>query len=693
MDALVIRLRGFSLSVARALASPRRSGASAEPSRKSKFRPEIQGLRSLAVLMVVSYHIWFGRVSGGVDVFLLISAFLMTLQFVGRYEQGRPMALFKHWLHLFRRLLPAAVTIIIAVLAASFMFLPRTRWLDIIAQGWASLFYSENRLLQSQATDYYATDHSLASPFQHFWSLSIQGQVFILWPLIFACAAIVAKRYRLHYRILLCYLFAGIFLVSLVYSIVFTVTNQAQAYFDTGARLWEFALGTLVALFLPGLRIPRTGRVILGWLGIVAMLSCGILLNVQAAFPGVAALWPTLAAACVIAAGQTGSPLGVDRILSAAPLVRLGDNSYALYLWHWPILVISLAATGRDHAGPLSGTIIIVVSLGLAYLTTRFIEKPWREWKWPEVNRRRALVSIAMVVALAVGSLTGARYAIQLQVDAALAQAEHNNPGAESLMPGYAGTPAADAVRLPDLADVSSDWADFAGGCEDFHDPDGIRCTNGDVESPDKTIVIWGSSHAGVWATPVMEMAKARNWSVITYAKALCPITQGDDDAIPENCVDFNKAVSAEIAKIHPDLIFTTSTRVGHGERGAEYMDPGWSDMLQTAAGDVIPVVSVRDTPRFPGSVPECLAKHPDDDAACSIPRAQAYAGENPASQHANVTNLDFSDYFCPGDTCPAVIGNVITYLDDNHPTKAFMKTLTPIFEERFMAATGWKEQ
>ncbi len=123
------------------------------------------------------------------------------------------------------------------------------------------------------------------------------------------------------------------------------------------------------------------------------MLSCGILLNVQAAFPGVAALWPTLAAACVIAAGQTGSRFGVDRILSAGPLVRLGDNSYALYLWHWPVLVISLAATGRDHAGPLSGTVIIVVSMGLAYLTTRFIEKPWREWKWPEVNRRRSIVS------------------------------------------------------------------------------------------------------------------------------------------------------------------------------------------------------------------------------------------------------------------------------------------------------------
>ena len=187
--------------------------------------------------MVVSYHVWFGRVSGGVDVFLLISAFLMTLQFVGKYEQGRPMALLKHWLHLFRRLLPAAVTAIAATLAASYILLPRTRWLDIVDQAWASLFYYENALLQARAVDYYATDHSLASPFQHFWSLSIQGQVFILWPLAFAGAALLAKRFRLHYRILLCYIFAGVFLVSLVYSIVFTITNQAQAYFDTGARL------------------------------------------------------------------------------------------------------------------------------------------------------------------------------------------------------------------------------------------------------------------------------------------------------------------------------------------------------------------------------------------------------------------------------------------------------------------------
>ena len=405
------------------------SGVPARPNRKPGYRPEIQGLRSLAVLMVMTYHIWFGRVSGGVDVFLLVSAFLMTLQFVGRYEDGRPTALVKHWLHLFRRLVPAAVVVVVATLAATILFLPRTRWLDIVGQAWASLVYSENWLLQAQATDYYASDHSTASPFQHFWSLSIQGQVFILWPLIFVGAGFLAKRFRLKFRALLAYVFGLVFAVSLVYSIVFTAASQTEAYFDTGARLWEFALGSLVALALPLLRIPAPWRVRLGWLGIAAMLSCGFLLDVQASFPGSIALWPTLAAACVIIAGQTGNRFGADRILSSRPLVRLGDMSYAMYLWHWPLLVIALATQERDHAGPLTGSLIIVAAVALAFVTTRFVERPWRQWQWPELSRRRAAVAIVAAVAVAAAPLLGLQLALYFENQGVLAKAARNNPG------------------------------------------------------------------------------------------------------------------------------------------------------------------------------------------------------------------------------------------------------------------------
>ena len=252
---------------------------SADATGKSrKFLPEVQGLRALAVLMVVAYHVWFGRISGGVDIFLLISAFLLTGQFTRRLENGKALELFKYWAHLFKRLLPLITVTLLVTLAATFLFLPETSWNSIFGQSWASLFYYQNWFLAAESVDYYVQDHSLASPLQHFWSLSIQGQIFILWPLIFAAAALIARRGKLKIRPLLMYMFGTVFVVSLVFSIITTHTNQAFAYFDTRTRLWEFALGSLLALVLPLLKFGRTTRIILGWLGVAAMLSCGLIL-------------------------------------------------------------------------------------------------------------------------------------------------------------------------------------------------------------------------------------------------------------------------------------------------------------------------------------------------------------------------------------------------------------------------------
>jgi peptidoglycan/LPS O-acetylase OafA/YrhL len=684
------------------MTSPHRHSDVADARRKSTFRPEIQGLRSLAVLMVVSYHVWFGRVSGGVDVFLLISAFLMTLQFVARYEQRVPVSLLKHWLHLFRRLLPAAVTVIMATLVASFLVLPSIRWLDVIGEGWASLLYAQNWLLQSEAVDYYATDHSLASPLQHFWSLSIQGQVFILWPLIFVLTAWVAKRYRLHYRPLLVYVFGAIFVVSLGYSIYFTASNQAQAYFDTWARLWEFALGTIVALILPGLRLPQKMRIVLGWLGIIAMLTCGILLNVQAAFPGVAALWPTLSAACVIAAGQTGSTLGVDRILSSKLLVKLGDNSYALYLWHWPILVIGLAWSGKEHAGWISGTVIIATSMILAFLTTRFLEKPWREWKWPEVNRRRSALAILLCTVVCATPLVGWRFGIESEARALAAYSEKDNPGALAMMPGfvYAGSP--DAPLVPSLTSLPEEWPKGLDDCQALpgNTAEVVRteCDNGPGNNPDHTVVVIGSSHAFVLSTPFLEMAKKYNWRIITITGGFCPLTTGGDATLPPGCADFMQEEIGKIIAMKPDAVVTTSTRAGYSDTVPEYMDPGWPETVSrlTAAG--LPVFAIRDTPRFDrrGGVlgPDCIAASPDKATECSAPRAQNFDPIDPTlairDKVPGVRFADYTNYFCNQTVCPAVIGNIVVYKDGNHLTQTYAKTLTPMIEKDFLAFTGW---
>lgn len=673
------------------LASPSR------PGRAPGFKPEIQGLRSLAVLMVMTYHIWFGRVSGGVDVFLLVSAFLMTLQFVGRYYDGRPTALLKHWLHLFRRLIPAAVIVVAAVVAASVLFLPRTRWLDVIGQGWASLFYSENWLLQAQATDYNASNHGLASPFQHFWSLSIQGQVFILWPLIFVGAALTARRFRLKYRALLCYIFALVFVVSLTRSMAFTAANQTEAYFDTPARLWEFALGSLVALALPSLRIPRSWRVWLGWLGLVAMLSCGFVLDVQASFPGSIALWPTLAAACVIVAGQTGSKFGADRFLSTGPLVRLGDMSYALYLWHWPVLVISLAWTGRDSAGPLTGAVVIAVSLALAYLTTRFIEKPWRQWRWPELRRRRAVIAITAGLTVAAVPLAGLQINLYFENQAVLAKAAQNNPGAPALLPGFVDQAEADAVLLPAPENLGKDWASLPHPCKGTLEPQdsGLRDAcfeNGQTDPGARTVLVLGDSHAEQWLPAMTPVSKEKGWRLYAMLMGGCKPSTTDQHQNAE-CDSFNTKVTAEVKRNPPDAIVVVGTAATPSSPG-ERLIPGLKSSLEAWKKLGIDVVLVRDNPRFGFNMADCVVTKGVDAQECRPSRESLFAEASPFEMLGEaapvVATIDMTDLICEPTDCPGAVGNMFVYLDDNHMSRTYTASMAPMFRERLLAGTEW---
>jgi peptidoglycan/LPS O-acetylase OafA/YrhL len=419
------------------------------------------------------------------------------------------------------------VVVILAVLAVSRVLMPPTRWEGLLAEAWASLFYVENWVLAGNAVDYYATDDSLASPFQHFWSLSIQGQVFILWPLIFLGAAWTAKKYRLKYKALLAYVFALIFAGSLAFSVAETAGNQAFAYFDTRARLWEFALGSLLALALPHLKPSLAVRVVLGWLGVAAMLSCGILLQVQQQFPGYIALWPTLAAVAIIVAGNTGHPYAVDRILTWKPLVYLGNNSYGLYLWHWPLLICYLVWADKGRAGWLSGTAIIVASILLAILTTRFVETPIRTWKWASHSRVRAGTIIAVSVSLVAAPLVLWQYQLTATAARAAEQTGRDNPGAVVLMPGYDQQIPKDALIRPELASIKTDWphldpcTDDVAGVPDSLDP---LCSQQVAEgTPEKTVVVVGNSHAHHMASAVVVLAEKHNWNVVNLVSLGCP--------------------------------------------------------------------------------------------------------------------------------------------------------------------------
>lgn len=659
------------------------------------YRPEVQGLRALAVLMVVAYHVWFNRISGGVDVFLLVSAFLLTGQFARKLESGERFGLIKYWIKLSRRLLPLLVVTLLGTLAASYVFLPQTRWGNILEQTWASLLYYQNWFLASQAVDYYAADHSAASPLQHFWSLSIQGQIFVLWPVIFAVVAVLVRVFRLSARPLLIWVFSGIFMVSLTFSIATTQSNQTFAYFDTRARLWEFALGSLLALLLPYLRLSHNVRLFLGWFGVAAMLGCGLVLQVGQQFPGYMALWPTLAAGCIIAAGSTRSRFGADKFLSSKPLVRLGDSSYALYLVHWPVLVIYLVAAGQDRAGAVAGLVIVLGSIFAAWAMTRFVDAPLRRSRWLGQGARRSLLVTVVCLANVAVPLTVWQQNVGGD-ESLLTVAGMNNPGAAAFLPGYVDEADPNAPLRPSFSAVDGDWPKFPSECTTVEAELINRCDNG-MEGAVKNVVVLGSSHAHVFNTILLDMAAENSWSLISITRGNCPLSTDPAEGVTAGCADFNGETLEEVLGMKPDVVVTTSTRTSVDSDTPERLDPSWVTAVKTLNDAGIPVVAVRDTPRFMQSVPVCLENNPENHAACGASRDELFSPTAPTATAAallpQTSFLDLSNSFCDAATCPAVVGNVIVYKDDNHVTGTYLRTLRPVFERKFLAATGWELQ
>ncbi|OZM73638.1 acyltransferase [Amycolatopsis antarctica] len=660
---------------------------------KRRFRPEIQGLRALAVLLVVVYHVWLGRVSGGVDVFFLITGFLITGQLFRAAGRGGirfgPM-----WGRMIRRLFPAALTVLLVTMAASTVLLPETRWLQTIREIIASALYFENWRLAVDSVDYFA-QHQAASVVQHFWSLSIQGQFYLVWPLLVALVAVVAARTRTNLRATLGGTLAVVFAASLAYSVVLTVTNQPLAYFSSLTRVWEFALGGLLALFLDAVVLPGAVRVVLGWLGVLALVSCGLVLQVGTVFPGYLALWPTLAAVLVIVAGSTGSAAGADRFLSARPLRYLGKLSYSLYLWHWPVLVLHLVAQNRSEPSLLTGALVIAFSLALSALTYHLVETPLRE---PRPGPRPTWAAYRLGAIALVPVLVAALSWQWISTDRATAQTsaigDVDHPGAAALQDGfeYRGSP--DAELVPPLLTVNDDY----GRINDCVTPDGSQvklCSSPTAGTPERRIMVVGDSHAQQLIGAMVPMAETRNWQIVSAIHWGCPLTADaeESEATYGECSDWNEDLVREIDRTRPDAVVTLASRdagAGKTERTPQGYVDQWRKLEQLG----IPVVAIRDNPRFDTKPVDCVQASGPYSPECDVPRSEVYASEPPYTSMEtppNVSYMDLSDHYCRPDVCPAVVGNVVVYLDDDHITATYMRTVAPLIQQEFEDALGWR--
>ena len=693
-------------------AEPEAAGTSTPQPSRPAFRRELHGLRALALGLVAIYHIWLGRVSGGVDVFLFLSAFFLTGTFVRRLENGRPLGIPRYWLHTFKRLLPPAAVTILLTLGASAAFLPSSFWPTVMQQSVASMVQLQNALLVFEQVDYHARDAGDASPLQHFWSLSMQGQAFIVWPLLFALVVGRARAGKSIRRPLI----AVITLIggaSLAWSIISTQTQQQVAYFDTAARLWEFAAGSLLALSLPlldrisGARRPedeqpprlRTLRALTGWAGIAALLACGIALDVSTMFPGWIAIWPLAAAGAVVVAGHSGRRWGVDRLLSTRPAAFAGDISYALYLVHWPILVVWLHHSGQERAGLLDGLVVLTASVLLAWVLTRAVDAPVRRSRWLEARSWRAVAAVAASVALVAGAAGGWWTSLQRSTEGTAA------PPATAAVPTDEVATVAPLEVLPHGWQLGDQWPDLPEPCSGPWAPAGswnnVRCQQllpADAAA-EETIVVVGSSHSRQFIPALLPLAESRGAQVVNLSMDGCEFLAGAERS--GYCRGYDDWVLEYLDTHEVDTVLTTVTRTAPGEQ-VETMLEGTDTGVQAILDRGIDVIATRDTPRWEQdqfqcaeSVIEAGGTPLEADDACGADIEQVYAPSNPAAALAelsgpgsSVTLLDPSTAICPSGRCSPVLGDVYVYLDDNHLTELFVqRTLAPVFSDRLGGA------
>lgn len=682
------------------------------------FRPEIQGLRAFAVLLVVLYHVWFGKVSGGVDVFLFISAFLLSLSFMRKINEGKPLNLFSYWMHVFQRLLPVATVVIAGTTIASFFVLAPSRWAQTVTDAKSSLFYFQNWNLAFSSVDYYAQNASVKSPFQHFWSLSIQGQIFIIWPLLFAAVAYFVHRFRGNLFTTAVFVFNTVFVASLTFSIVETGTNQGFAYFDTRTRLWEFAIGTLLAMLTLKWKAPEKARVVMGWVGIIGLVTCGAILPVERAFPGYLALWPVISGALVIMAGRTNSRWGIDRLLVSAPLQNLGNISYALYLVHWPILILYSSAVGTSRVNVIEGTIIILVSIGLAWLLIRFVEKPLRYRKDPFVPwlmmkmRFKTIFSVKtwadqLAFILAIFLVAGVPLAAaqtwigyrntqsEQNAELQVQTASENYPGARAIggaQQGLIDNP------IPSGGDVKAQYEGLSDPCTGVFapsDPALAKYCNVQKYGPEDaplTMVI-GNSHAEQALSIFKPIAEQTKTNLQTYLLGGCQYPVRSVNAGNE-CSEFNTKMTEEIIKRKPQTVVLIAT-IAQARSNDERVDPSLDETVRRLTEAGIQVIGLRDNPRFEYNIYECAQKAGADKSSCARPASDKYAAENPAKEifdkyrNQGAVMVDLKDVYCPDGMCSPVVGNIYVYFDDNHVSKTYGRTMAQEVFQR-AAEGGW---
>ncbi|MFE1950103.1 acyltransferase family protein [Streptomyces sp. NPDC059524] len=714
-------------------------GAASEP---PGHRADIQGLRAVAVGLVVLAHAGVRQLSGGyvgVDVFFVISGFLITSLLVRELDRDGRVSIRRFYARRALRLLPASTLVGVAALAGAYLFLSKARFTEYVGDAVASGLYAVNLRLAASGTDYLRAT-APPSPFQHFWSLAVEEQFYVVWPLVltavYALARTTARSGRTPARgprpgtalagtapargLRAGAALAGVAVLaaSLALSVATTGAAPSWAYFGTHTRAWELAAGALLALTLaptratrPARRLPAPLAGVLSWAGLAAIVGSALVFDDATPFPGYAALVPVTGTVLVLAGGSAPNRFGAELLLRRRLLTGIGGVSYGWYLWHWPLLVIVPVALGRPDAGVPARLAVCALGLGLAVLTLRLVENPVRFAAAFRGRPGRALTlgasltagtaAVALLAALVPPAIDSGRPAPRLaaRLDAA--------PDPAAALADLLAAPNDDvpANLRPALTRVKDGRsAVYRDGC---HVNPGVTavpgpCAYGDPASA-TTVVLFGDSHAAQWFPALERLARERHWRLVSLTKASCKtadVTIVNGGGPYTACDTWRARALDRIAGLRPRLVIASSSESGDPVRPAAagpvaQWTAGYTRTYRKLRATGARVVALQDTPWPASDAVDCASTHPLELDRCSSAPARAAkdprkaAAVRAAARATGATLVDPRPWVCAPRVCPVLVADTLVYRDDGHLADAYARALAPVLGARLGPLPG----